>query len=630
MSRIRSIFTLAQAALGARPLRGDRPPGEGAYRTGLGWRLFDEASALIDRRVGWHRLPTPLGLAALVGLRNVLRRENLSDTRVAPTVGAPVPGPPQARFETDRTADGTYNDLDDPPMGMAGSRFGRNIPLEHTWPEPEQELLDPSPRAVSRELLTRESFIPATSVNSLAAAWLQFMIRDWFSHGKGDKARAWRVPVAAGDPWPQKPMEIPRTIPDPTRPAAPEGYPPTYINTESPWWDGSQLYGVSLDQQRRVRTGTDGKLVVGADGRLPLNADPERDPTREPGFWVGLLMFHALFALEHNAICDRLKADYPHWGDEELFQRARLVNAALLAKIHTVDWTPAIISHPTTKVALRANWYGLAGKRIHDVLGRISSSEVIAGIPGSETAHYGAPYSLTEEFTAVYRMHPLIADDWSFRSAEDDAVVWETTFRELTGPRSLEAAERIGLSDLFYSFGTSHPGAIELHNFPRFLQEFERPDGELQDLAATDILRIREVGVPRYCAFRRDLHLDAPSSFEELTDNPEWAEQLRRLYGDVERVDLMVGMFAEPRPAGFAFSDTAFRIFILMASRRLNSDRFFTRDYRPEVYTRAGLNWIDDNEMATVLLRHLPALRPALRGLDNAFVPWSRTRPRAG
>ena len=44
-------------------------------------------------------------------------------------------------------------------------------------------------------------------------------------------------------------------------------------------------------------------------------------------------------------------------------------------------------------------------------------------------------------------------------------------------------------------------------------------------------------------------------------------------------------MFAEKRPAGFAFSDTAFRIFILMASRRLNSDRFFTEDYTPAVYT---------------------------------------------
>jgi hypothetical protein len=335
-------------------------------------------------------------------------------------------------------------------------------------------------------------------------------------------------------------------------------------------------------------------------------------------------MLATLFTLEHNAICDRLKADYPRWGDEELFQRARLINAALLAKIHTMEWTPAIISHPTTKVALRANWFGIAEERIHKLLGRISTSEVVSGIPGSPTEHYGVPYSLTEEFTAVYRMHPLIADEWSFRSALDDSPLRQAQFRELVGPKSVEVAEQVGLENLLYSFGTSYPGAIQLHNYPRFLQQFERPDGTLQDLAATDIMRIRELGVPRYCEFRRLLHLKAPKTFEELTDVPEWAEQLRRVYGDdVERVDTMIGMFAERKPAGFAFSDTAFRVFILMASRRLNSDRFFTQDFRPEVYTPAGMQWIDDNQMGTVLLRHFPDLRPYLRGLDNAFTPWS-------
>ena len=54
-----------------------------------------------------------------------------------------------------------------------------------------------------------------------------------------------------------------------------------------------------------------------------------------------------------------------------------------------------------------------------------------------------------------------------------------------------------------------------------------------------------------------------------------------------------------------------------MASRRLNSDRFFTDDYTPEVYTQAGLDWIADNSMVTVLLRHHPELRPALQGVDE-------------
>ncbi|HYT27313.1 MAG TPA: peroxidase family protein, partial [Actinomycetota bacterium] len=116
--------------------------------------------------------------------------------------------------------------------------------------------------------------------------------------------------------------------------------------------------------------------------------------------------------------------------------------------------------------------------------------------------------------------------------------------------------------------------------------------------------------------------------FEALTDNPAWAGELRRVYrGDIERVDLMVGMFAERRPDGFAFSDTAFRIFILMASRRLNSDRFLTRDYTPEVYTPAGLDWVERTTMSDVLLRHHPQLRPALRSVPNAFMAWSRPAP---
>ncbi len=144
----------------------------------------------------------------------------------------------------------------------------------------------------------------------------------------------------------------------------------------------------------------------------------------------------------------------------------------------------------------------------------------------------------------------------------------------------------------------------------------------MMDLAATDILRIREVGVPRYNRFRRLMHLKPARRFEDLTDNPVWVDELRRVYGDVERVDLMVGMFAEPKPFGFGFSDTAFRIFILMASRRLKSDRFFTVDYRPEVYTPEGLKWIDDTDMSTILLRHLPSLAAPLRGVKNAFAPW--------
>jgi hypothetical protein len=120
--------------------------------------------------------------------------------------------------------------------------------------------------------------------------------------------------------------------------------------------------------------------------------------------------------------------------------------------------------------------------------------------------------------------------------------------------------------------------------------------------------------------------LEPARTFEELTDNPEWARQLREVYGEIEDVDLMVGMYSETPPPGFGFSDTAFRIFILMASRRLKSDRFFTVDFTPEVYTRTGIDWVQNNDMRTVLIRHYPELFPTLHLLDNAFAPWRPTR----
>jgi hypothetical protein len=56
-----------------------------------------------------------------------------------------------------------------------------------------------------------------------------------------------------------------------------------------------------------------------------------------------------------------------------------------------------------------------------------------------------------------------------------------------------------------------------------------------------------------------------------------------------------------------------------MASRRLNSNRFFTTDYTEEAHSKAGMDWIDNNTLSAVLLRHYPALSPSLRGVENAY-----------
>ena len=248
-----------------------------------------------------------------------------------------------------------------------------------------------------------------------------------------------------------------------------------------------------------------------------------------------------------------------------------------------------------------------------------ADSEVVSGIPGAATQHYGVPYSLTEEFTAVYRMHPLMPDDFSMRSARATTSPYGTATTPCVSC-PVRGAGRAGQASRWRTCSTpsapQHPGVVTLHNFPRFLQEFVRPDGAVMDLAATDILRHRELGVPRYCEFRRQLRLRRPDDFDELTEDaasrrPRW----RALYGgDIEKVDLMVGLFAERLPEGFAFSDTAFRIFIVMASRRLNSDRFLTTDFTPAVYTKQGHAVDRRQHHGHGDAAPLPGAAPAMRG----------------
>jgi heme peroxidase len=626
-ARLRKLIALAALTLWSvdRLQRIVQPAtGRYTYRPPLIVQLYAAVSVWIDQRLAWHRLPTPLALAVMIGDRVKLRMSNLSDTSGFATLPQPDPQAQGTEYLRQRMPTGSFNDLQDPRMGSVGTRFGRNVPNEFTFPDPEPLIMAPNPRVVSRELLTRTTFAPAPSLNMLAAAWIQFMTRDWFTHGSGDASNPWQVPLPTGDEFPQNPMLIPRTVADPTRAPGDVNNPPTHVNFQSAWWDASQIYPPDPARQSGVRTGSGGKLRL-ENQQLPAALVDEL--AQQPGWWLGLGLLLTLFAREHNAICDQLAAEYPSWTDERLFQQARLINAALLAKIHTTEWTPAIIAHPATRFAMSTNWWGVGGQKLHPVLSRLSDDEIVHGIPGSPSNHHSAPYAMTEEFVAVYRMHPLIRDDYAFRRAADDSPIEQLQFDQITDRGGNQLLSSVPVEDLLYSFGTLFPGALQLHNYPRFLQNFRRPDGKIVDLASIDVMRMRELGVPRYTLFRELLHLRPLRSFEEVTDKPDWARQLREVYeGRLDRLDLMVGMFAEPKPAGFGFSDTAFRIFILMASRRLKSDRFFGNDYTPEVYTPLGMRWIETTSMLDVLRRHYPNLAARIDGVDNAFAPWPGAR----
>jgi len=149
-------------------------------RVGIG------AFRLINKVIPWYKLPGYIGAFNLAFLRIELRQFNLFDGYASAEAQGNATNEPLShpRYLEARHSDGLYNSLEMPRMGCTGMRLGRNFPREHTAKPTEEELWTPNPRMISNRFMARKDgvFIPATTLNLLAAAWIQFQTHDWFNH----------------------------------------------------------------------------------------------------------------------------------------------------------------------------------------------------------------------------------------------------------------------------------------------------------------------------------------------------------------------------------------------------------------------------------------------------------------
>ncbi|MES1258027.1 MAG: peroxidase family protein [Acidobacteriota bacterium] len=423
---------------------------------------------------------------------------------------------------------------------------------------------------------------------------------------------------------------------------------------------------------------------------------------------------------------------------EELFAVARLVVSAEIAKIHTIEWTPQLLYDEPLYEGMNGNWNGLLGtgqplvsKALADLVTRnfgrskdvkkssqwysvFASGPGIFGL-GSQVSHYditnpeytgggvnhfGSPFNFPEEFVTVYRLHPMVPDLLEYRDVSQDPnrILQKVAVIDTFESKATDAMHSRGMANWALSMGRQRLGILALHNQPQFLQNIRLPrldsPGQQLDIAALDLIRDRERGVPRFNEFRRQYGLRQLTGYDDFfdkslpADSParqtqnELAKQLREVYGthvcdsskvitdaqvnedgspindclghpngsvvdNIEDVDTVVGWLAEStRPHGFAISETQFVVFILNASRRLFSDRFFTSGFRPEFYTKLGVDWVNRNgpgpermeqgepnghkqpvsPLKRVLLRNIPELASELQPVVNVFDPWARAR----
>ncbi len=656
----------------------------------------------------WYEKNSLLGLLDLSKMRKKLK-DNLFDPHINYSRYENSQVNCQEFNSLYRSADGTCYEESMPLVGSAGTAFGRNVDPKYIDTKANENLMTPDPALISKNLFTREEFKPVPFLNMLAASWIQFMNHDWLTHGKNAESNPYLVTNRDGEK-----VEIERTKENPLDESTyKKEFQKVTINDVTHWWDGSQIYGSNLSEQQSLRTFelglmrtelVNGKEVLPKDSSLNIQMNKQNHGYEQTGFrdnwWVGLSMLHLLFVKEHNYIAKELVKNYARltdkkgengeelWAwtynmnlgrkimnrffrhedekkgfkyltakelDEHVFNVARLINAAVMAKIHTVEWTPAILPNPVLKKAMYANWYGLLNPKTLNYASAIDMSvilrgsgsdlgHVVAGIVGSkEVENFGAPFSITEEFTSVYRLHSLLPENLHLKKFGNPRSMQPLPFAESRNEKSYGLMTDYNLRDLFYSFGTQNPGQLVLNNFPKFMQELTIPGRGKMDLAMVDIIRDRERGVPRYNNFRRAIDLKPLRNFAdfypkddklneaEKKAKEEGIKKLRDVYGvdangkdNIEMVDLLVGTSAEVvRPKHFGFGETMFQIFILMASRRLMADRFYTKDFTNEVYTKFGLDWVSqEGYLHKVIGRHMPELKQKMEGLETAFNPW--------
>lgn len=99
-----------------------------------------------------------------------------------------------------------------------------------------------------------------------------------------------------------------------------------------------------------------------------------------------------------------------------------MVTAAVIAKVHTIDWTIELLKTDTLTAGMRINWYGFLGKKVKDMVGA-RFGPIFSGLVGlKKPKDHGVPYSLTEEFVSVYRMHCLLPDNLILRDMKSENV----------------------------------------------------------------------------------------------------------------------------------------------------------------------------------------------------------------
>lgn len=305
------------------------------------------------------------------------------------------------------------------------------------------------------------------------------------------------------------------------------------LNEITAWVDGSNVYGSNQERADALRTldGT-GKLKTSDGNMLPFNVDglPNAGGSGPNLFLagdvraneqLGLTAMHTLFVREHNRLAEKIGAQRSNWDGDRIYEKARQLVGAQIQVITYNEFLPALLG----KRAMRKNIGKYRGYR----------SNTNAGIANMFS-------------TGAYRFgHSAISV--LLKRVEADGS--ESPFGHLELRNAFFRPDRLnsegGIEPILRGLSTQAMQAVdaqvvdELRNFL-----FGDPNAGGLDLAALNIQRGRDHGLPSYNDTREANGFGRATDWSDITSNTDMQERLYLTYSSVDDVDLWVnGLFED-------------------------------------------------------------------------------------
>lgn len=494
---------------------------------------------------------------------------------------------PNAR---NRSYDGSGNNLSNNNLNRADTPLAR-------WVEPAYDDLveslagsdRPSARFISNTLSMQEDSIPnPAGASDFLWQWGQFIDHDFTLTDGVDPAEPANIAIPNGDAWfdptatGAQSMAFNRSLYD-HESGTGSANPRAQINEITGWIDASQVYGSDAERAAALRTNDgSGALRTSAGNLLPFNEDGLSN-AGGPGAnlflagdvraneQVGLMTMHTLFVREHNRLVGEFSARQPELSGDQLYQRARRVVAAQLQVITYKEFLPLLLGEQAITAyqgysanldASIANLFSAAAFRLgHSML----SAEVLR-LDAQGNAIDQGPLALRNAFFAPDEL------------INNQGI--EPVLRGLAG----QVCQRID--------------AQVVDDVRNFL--FGAPGAGGFDLAALNIQRGRDHGLPDYNSTRLALGLPVHASFAEVSSSPTVQARLAAAYGSVDNMDVWAAGLAEDPLPGSMLGELLHEIVLGQFLLLRDGDRYwYQRSFAGE-----ELATLENTKLADIIRRN--------------------------